>query len=94
MFQNAAKTPFLLQSSRDTASMLAATVESADPTIVEFKSKRQGSAGNFLLKDLINKGEAKSAAYNNVAEVGSLGVGNIFVSGGVKKADALIKSVG
>ncbi|CAG7589043.1 MAG: hypothetical protein AB8V23_02290 [Candidatus Midichloria sp.] len=92
LFQNAAKTPFLLQSSRDTASMLAATVESADPTIVEFKSKRQGSAGNFLLKDL-NKGEAKSASYNNVAEVGSLGVGNIFVSGGVK-ADALIKSVG
>ncbi|MDJ1257674.1 MAG: hypothetical protein MRQ07_03360 [Candidatus Midichloria sp.] len=92
LFQNAATTEFALQSSRDTASMLSATVKSTDPTTVDFKSKRQGSAGNFLLKDL-NVGSADAAQYNNVASVGSLGVGNIFVSGGVK-ADALIKSVG
>ncbi|AEI88896.1 MAG: Flagellin and related hook-associated protein FlgL [Candidatus Midichloria mitochondrii] len=92
LFQNATTTEFALQSSRDTASMLSATVKSADPTAVDFKSKRQGSAGNFLLKDL-NVGSADSAQYDNVASVGSLGVGNVFVSGGVK-ADALIKSVG
>ena len=92
IIQNNNSIGFKLQSSRDIASMLSANVDASAPDTINLVSKRQGVAGNFLLKDLTN-GVAHSAAYNNVAQVGSLGVGNVFVSGGVK-ADALIKSVG
>ncbi|WHQ47018.1 MAG: hypothetical protein MTP17_01450 [Candidatus Midichloria sp.] len=61
LFQNAATHSFYCNLQRDTASILAAAVESADFTVVEFKSKKQGNVGNFLVKDL-NKGEVESAA--------------------------------
>lgn len=84
--------PFKLQSSKDIASMLSANIDDTTPDTIKLVSKRQGVAGNFLLKDL-NDNTARSAVYDNIARVGSLGVGNVFVSGGVK-SDALIKSVG
>ena len=93
LFQNAAKAGFLLESSRDMALLLSAQTDPSVDGNVLFESKKQGTAGNFLIKNITSPEKSQSAVYGNAAEVGSLGIGNVFVAGGVA-ADALIKSVG
>jgi len=91
-FKNAsADLDFKLSSTREKLSMLSVSVDPAAPTVVNFKSKRQGSAGNFAIIDMDTK-TGQAATYDNVALVGSLGIGNVFVSGGVGPR-SLIKSV-
>ena len=78
------------QVSKDRLSMLSVTQQAGSGEFI-FESKGEGVAGFFTITDH-STGKTEMSSYEKEAEVGSLGVSNVSVSGGVEP-DALITSV-
>jgi hypothetical protein len=78
------------QASKDRLSMLSVTQQAGSGEFI-FESKGEGVAGFFTITDH-STGKTEMSSYEKEAEVGSLGVSNVSVSGGVEP-DALITSV-